>query len=431
MVNVLANTSQFGPPLDDARKKLDHTFQSPASLHGLAHDLHGLQQSLMKFNSVIELGFGMRIGRHLFEKIHEGVIETIHGFEEASVAGDSFFESLGQGIEHAMGIRTLHEMIESVNKTMEENKHRITEVDESMTALIAKLKLGKEVAAGGLLFTVDDRFPGLKDSSKSQFEIERKKIELEKQAIIKETSNEELKKKGLLPGMWDWVGQGVGLGTVGNMNKEKSQIEKDQTRRLGELRQREQALDELAEKQKHQEEKDEQDKRNEKLLEYGGKLLHEAQTKLAQAMEKRAEQLKHDQAAADRIRAADDVFERFRQEATEAERLHSQKLLSDDEFNTRINKLREDVTRHEAEENKKKGLFASATAGRAVEAKSLEAYHDLAEFRAGGTHNPQLDETKKTNTILLDIKANVAKQNAADNLKNLGLDLLAGIASIL
>jgi hypothetical protein len=428
VVNVLANTGQINPALDELRNKLHQTLEEPKNpIEELAHGLHGIEGQLKGFNALLGLGLGAHIGRHLFAELHEELSKFGEAFGEATSAGEGFFEAIGDGAKHMLGFKTqleeLHEHLQEIQKDTKELSE-LTDITEKLDHLgnpKADKRLPGEIEADRLLDEAQ------KKAQAAIAEAAPGKTQL---AVLQQRRDEEnasgtqnLFGTLIRGGSWDEL--------IKKQEKENSLKDYFAEQAEEELKRAREATDK-AKKQAHRDqEADEQKKLLHQAEEAATKLLHEAQQKLAHEMQQRAEQLKHDTDAAQRIRAQDDAGEKFRQEAQEAERLHRQHLLTDDETNTRLNKLKQDFAHSEMEERKKQGLLAPGSAGHAVEARSLEAYHDLAEFRAGGAHNPQLDETKKTNTILLDIKTHLDKEGANNAIKNFGLDLLAGVTSIL
>jgi hypothetical protein len=426
-VNILANTSGFGPQVDGVRNKLAEAFHQPVGgIQELAHHMHGLEGQLRGMNALVGLGFGATVGRHVFKELHEEVVKVAEGFGDAQAHGDSFFSSLGQGVQHALGLHTAREMFNSVGDAIDASRHRLNEFDKGVGQLIERLKLGDEVVAGGLLFTADKRFAGL--DSRAEFQAKQKALDEEKQKVLEMTSNENLEKAHLQPSGLALAGAAFGLDTgVSDMAKQKARLEEEQKNRMADVLARQKALEDLAEQALAKEAHDKQEKADEKSREDAQK---NHQQELNDAIRERVEGLKQEGAAADRIRAQDDAMMAFKQQAAEAERLHADTLLTDDEFSARINKLQEERIKREGEEQKKKGLEPGSIGG-AVEAGSVAAQHILAEARqafAGGS--PMVLEQQKTNAVLLEIKQQGERDAADKKLSNEKILIAAGVANI-
>src|SRR5436190_1432805 len=131
-INIVADTRGMGPPIDQARAKLaelgneadkfggkaGHAFQGPiGGLRQLSEQLHSGMKSMRDFNAVLELGFGMRIGRMIFEKIHEGFVHFVEGANEASHAGLSLGDAYLDGAKKILGMKTA---VEELNEKLKE-----------------------------------------------------------------------------------------------------------------------------------------------------------------------------------------------------------------------------------------------------------------------------------------------------------------------
>src|SRR5262249_32080639 len=68
--------------------------------------LHHTEGRLKSFNSIMELALGFHVGRFFFEKVHEALVKIGEGFIEASAHGESFSNSLGQGLKNMLGLET-------------------------------------------------------------------------------------------------------------------------------------------------------------------------------------------------------------------------------------------------------------------------------------------------------------------------------------
>lgn len=105
---------------DNARPGIDSTTNALSKLN---ETLHASQSSLRSFNSVMELALGFHIGRFFFEKIHEGIGEMVTGFKEASEAGKGFADSMGEGLQKALGMKTATaEIAENMKKSQDIGK---------------------------------------------------------------------------------------------------------------------------------------------------------------------------------------------------------------------------------------------------------------------------------------------------------------------
>ncbi|MFZ1005540.1 MAG: hypothetical protein WAN65_01805, partial [Candidatus Sulfotelmatobacter sp.] len=63
-------------------------------VEGFAHKMHESLGVIREFRPLLELGFGVEIGRRAFEQLHEGIVKSIEGFSEARQAGLGWFASL-------------------------------------------------------------------------------------------------------------------------------------------------------------------------------------------------------------------------------------------------------------------------------------------------------------------------------------------------
>ena len=113
-VNVWANSAQFTSEIEKVRTQGKQTFSGlVGDVEGFAHKMHESLGVIRQFKPLLELGFGVEIGRQAFEQLHEGLTKGLGEFEAAQRAGMSFGDSLLSGVEKALHLKTaLEDLIE-------------------------------------------------------------------------------------------------------------------------------------------------------------------------------------------------------------------------------------------------------------------------------------------------------------------------------
>src|SRR5262249_3948664 len=91
-----------------------------SSLQRLNDSLHHTEGRLKGFNQIMELAFGMHVGRYFFERLHEGLGKAAEGFGAAQTAGQGFAESLKDAMRAALGLETHLEAITKYRKQLGE-----------------------------------------------------------------------------------------------------------------------------------------------------------------------------------------------------------------------------------------------------------------------------------------------------------------------
>lgn len=146
--------------------------KSVGGLRRLAEGLEHAKNSLRGFNALLELGFGVAVGRKIFDTIHEGLAKLSEGFWEAKEAGASFGEAMSEGLLKMVGLKTAAENTKEFLKHLEEVDRVLIGIGDKITGLNVKFLGGRP----------DSDFPGLKghedvDSTLKQIHDERLKYE--------------------------------------------------------------------------------------------------------------------------------------------------------------------------------------------------------------------------------------------------------------
>ena len=152
----------------------------------LEEKLHGAFSTLRGFREVIGLGLGVGVGRQIFEKVHEGIVHLVEGFNEGTAAGENFSDSLADGIKNMLGMKTHAEELAESNKKLtdtfealaksrekhEETLHPKEQEFPYVSGAEADLKAAKEAR--------DKAYEGLAEPSKELANIAKRRDELQK-----------------------------------------------------------------------------------------------------------------------------------------------------------------------------------------------------------------------------------------------------------
>lgn len=118
---VTADISGFSQNMEEAGQKSEQFKKKVEfSISGINEKLNDFKRHMRGFNEILSLGFGVEIGRKVFEQIHEGIVEFSSATIEAAKSGMSFAESLEDGARAAVGMKTkLEELTEAKKRNME------------------------------------------------------------------------------------------------------------------------------------------------------------------------------------------------------------------------------------------------------------------------------------------------------------------------
>jgi hypothetical protein len=149
-VNVWAQSASFTSEMERIRESGQKTFTGLAGeVEGFAHKMHESLGVIRQFRPILELGFGVEIGRQAFEKLHESIAKGVEGFTEAQNAGLGFFQSLEDGVKSVVHLKTAVEELREAEKRHVE----ATKDNEEGQDFIAKLNHQRR----------HNRFPGLSE----------------------------------------------------------------------------------------------------------------------------------------------------------------------------------------------------------------------------------------------------------------------------
>jgi len=381
-VDILANTARFGPPMDEASRKLHDTFQPPPSLKELAHELHGAQQGLAAFNSLFELGLGMHVSRMFFEKIHEGLVKLGEGWQQSREFGLSWGESLLAAGGHALGLKTkLDELIETEKKSTAAAKEEAEAHQHAADAMRKRRDIAQNF---------DEQNRG-STRDKSLRPIDRAIQETEDKQADAKRKMDEIFAQRMQP------------------------HSKDESGKLEEEYKKQAALERqlAAERRKLMDERD-----REEIAVMRKRVDDEAAAKRKKAEEARQKEITEGM----KINEADArMHEEIRKEL-------QQKQEHDDR--QRLEKLGKDLNKAEKEAKEAMSQKGGAVSGRAAERGSVEEAKMLDDAARAMGGNKQVELQAQTNKILEEVKTILSKDKG-QSVQDLGTQILSGVASIL
>jgi hypothetical protein len=168
-VNVWAQSASFTSEMERIRESGNKTFTGlVGGVEGFAHKMHESLGFLRQFRPILELGFGVEIGRQAFEQLHEGLAHYVEGYSAAREAGLGWFASLEDGAKSVLHLKTAVQELAEQQKKYAEATKTMKDADQ----FIAHLEHRR----------LDKRYPGLSEEQERQVDENYKKYQDEARA---------------------------------------------------------------------------------------------------------------------------------------------------------------------------------------------------------------------------------------------------------